>query len=117
MEADLGAYLASIDWFRAIVVGGVVIAVGAVILRFLVASTSEVGAMLPGATDAAGRALLDTRTDMPVDSWVCRECRSVNTPTATVCYVGCGTRDELGTDLHDDRPARVGDDRDGQVGR
>ncbi|HEX6867873.1 MAG TPA: hypothetical protein VF119_03660, partial [Candidatus Limnocylindrales bacterium] len=98
MEADLGAYLASIDWVKAIVVGGLVIAVGAVVLRFVIASTAEVGAMLPGASDAAARAVLDSRTDMPIDSWVCRECRSVNTPTATVCYIGCGPREEVGTD-------------------
>lgn len=99
MEADLGAYLASIDWVKAIVVGGILIAAGAVILRFLMASSAEVGAMLPGASDAAAHAVLDARTDMPSDSWVCGECRSVNTPTATVCYNGCGSREEVGTDL------------------
>lgn len=102
MESDVGAYLASIDWVGAVVVGALVIAIGAVVLRFVMATTAEVGAMLPGATDAAGRAILDARTDMPVDSWVCAECRSVNTPTATVCYRGCGPRDELGRPLHED---------------
>jgi hypothetical protein len=92
-------YLASIDWVGAIVVAVVVVAVGLVALRFLVAATSEVGTMLPGAVDATGRRLLDARTDMPVDSWVCTVCRSVNTPTATRCYVGCGPREEVAQPL------------------
>ena len=95
------AYLASIDWVGAIIVAAVVIAVGVVVLRFLMATTAEVGAMLPGASDAAGRRLLDARTDMPVDSWVCSACRSVNTATATRCYRGCGAREDLARPLAD----------------
>jgi hypothetical protein len=95
-------YLASIDWIGALILGVLMVAVGLAILRFLVAATAEVGAILPGATDAAGRAILDARTDMPVDSWVCASCRSVNIPTATVCYRGCGPRAELGRLLHED---------------
>lgn len=95
-------YLASIDWVGAFVAGVVIIIVGAVLLRFLMASTSEVGSMLPRATDAAGRKVLDARTDVPVDSWVCEVCRSVNLPTATRCYRGCGARDVVGRVMPDD---------------
>jgi len=58
--------------------------------------------MVPGAGEAAGRALLDAR-DMPVDSWICTNCRSVNTPHATHCYRGCGSRDDLAEPLPTDR--------------
>jgi hypothetical protein len=108
-----GEYLASIDWLGGVVVGAIVIAVGYVILRFLIASTSEVGSMLPGATDAAGRRILDARTQMPVDSWVCSTCRSVNTPTATLCYRGCGAKADVARALPDD-PAVTAD---GHTGR
>ena len=92
---DWQEYLTSIDWGGAIVVAGVAVLVAIVLLRFLLATTSEVGSMLPGAGQAAGRAVLDARGDLPVDSWVCAACRSVNTPQATHCYRGCGTREEL----------------------
>ncbi len=90
-------YLASIDWGAALVVGVASIAVGLVLLRFMTASTSEIGSMIPGATESAAR-MLDVR-ELPVESWVCAACRSVNRPTATHCYRGCGTRDELARDL------------------
>ena len=95
-----------------IVVGAIIIAVGYVILRFLIASTAEVGSMLPGATDAAGRRVLDARTQMPVDSWVCSTCRSVNTPTATLCYRGCGPKTDLARALSD-APRVAANDEDG----
>jgi hypothetical protein len=88
-------YLASIDWIGAVIVAVVVIAIGLVVLRFGLAVSSEVGAMLPGARDAASRRILDARTDMPIGDWVCSVCRSVNTETATRCYRGCGARDEI----------------------
>jgi hypothetical protein len=90
-------YLASINWGAALVVGVASVAVGLVLLRFMTASTSEIGSMIPGATESAAR-MLDAR-ELPVDSWVCAACRSVNRPTATYCYRGCGTRDELARDL------------------
>lgn len=89
-------YLASIDWVGAVVVGALLIVIGLVLLRFLTATTSEMGSMLPGARDAAGRALLDVRGQLPVESWVCVVCRSVNVPTATHCYRGCGPREAVG---------------------
>jgi hypothetical protein len=94
-------YLASIDWVWAVIVSTVLVVVGLIVLRFLLETTSEVGTMIPTVRDAAGRAILDARSGMPVDSWVCRSCRSVNTPTATHCYRGCGTRDDLGQSLPD----------------
>jgi ribosomal protein L40E len=100
MEA--ARYLASIDWLGAVVVATVLVVVGFILLRFLMASTSEVGRMIPGAGEAAGRALLDAR-DLPVDSWVCVRCRSVNTPQASHCYRGCGSRDEFAERLPTDR--------------
>ena len=63
-------YLLSLNLPFAMLVGGVLVVVGLVLLRFLMATTSEVGRMVPGAGDAAGRAILDAR-DMPPDSWVC----------------------------------------------
>ena len=100
MEA--AQYLASINWLGAVIVAAVLVVIGLVLLRFLMASTSEVGNMLPGAGQAAGRAILDMR-DMPVDSWVCANCRSVNTPHATHCYRGCGLREDLAEPLPTDR--------------
>ena len=67
--------------------------------------------MLPGAGNAAGKALLDAR-DLPVDSWVCLSCRSVNTHQATHCYRGCGSRDEFAEPLPIDR-SMVADARNG----
>jgi hypothetical protein len=90
-------YLASINWGAALVVAAASVAVALVLLRVMTASTSEIGSMIPGATESAAR-LLDAR-ELPVDSWVCAACRSVNRPTATYCYRGCGTRDELARDL------------------
>lgn len=104
MVESFAEYLASIDWLGAVAVAMVAVVVGLGILRFLLATTHEVGAMLPGATDAAGRAILDARTEMPVDSWVCTTCRSVNTPTATFCYRGCGAREDLGRPLREGPP-------------
>jgi hypothetical protein len=100
---DFITYITSIDWVAAVVVGAVLVLVGLVLLRFLMATTSEVGHMLPGAGDAAGRAILDARGDLPVDSWVCSRCRSVNTPGATHCYLGCGHRDDLAEPLPTER--------------
>lgn len=87
-------YLSSIDWVGAAVVGTICVVVGLVLLRFMMASSSEIGSMIPGASQSAARAVLDAR-DLPVDSWVCAVCRSVNRPTAGHCYRGCGERDEV----------------------
>jgi hypothetical protein len=100
---DFGEYILSIDWLTAVAVAAVLVVVGLVLLRFLLATTSEVGHMLPGAGDAAGRAILDARGELPVDSWVCTQCRSVNTPQASHCYRGCGTRDAMAEPLPTDR--------------
>jgi hypothetical protein len=100
MEA--ARYLASIDWVGAVVVAGLLVVLGLALLRFLMATTSEVGHMLPGAGEAAGRAILDVR-DMPIDSWVCVNCRSVNTPHAAHCYRGCGLREDVAEPLPTDR--------------
>jgi hypothetical protein len=97
-------YILAIDWLGAVAVAAVLVVVGLVLLRFMLASTSEVGHMLPGVGQAAGRALLDAR-DMPVDSWVCLSCRSVNTPHASHCYRGCGSRDDVAEPL----PRPLGD--------
>ena len=74
---DFAEYILGIDWAVAVVVAGVLVAIGLVLLRFLMASTSEVGHMIPGAGKAAGHALLDAR-DLPANSWVCT---CVRTPT------------------------------------
>jgi ribosomal protein L40E len=95
-------YILGIDWLGGVAVGAILVLIGLVLLRFMMAATSEVGHMLPGAGEAAGRALLDAR-DMPVDSWVCVRCRSVNTPHASHCYRGCGSRDVLAEPLPTDR--------------
>jgi hypothetical protein len=106
-------YLASIDWVGAVLVGTVLVVVGLVVLQFMLASTAEVGHMIPGAGRAAGRAVLDARGELPVDSWVCETCRSVNTPNAKRCYLGCGLREELGRPLPADPLVRA----DGNNGR
>jgi hypothetical protein len=108
---DVGAYLTSIDWVSAVLVAAVVVLVAMVLLRFLMATSSEVGNMLPGAGETAGRAVLDMR-GMPVDSWVCTTCRSVNTPHATHCYRGCGEREVVAEPLPTDRTL-VADARNG----
>jgi hypothetical protein len=107
-------YLASIDWLWAAIVSAVVVVVGLVLLRFLMATSSEVGTMLPTVRDATGRAILDARSGMPVDSWVCTVCRSVNTPTASHCYRGCGTRDDVGQPMP--QPVAGTGDMDGGTG-
>lgn len=99
---DVGEYLLSLNLPFAMAVGGVLIVVGLVLLRFLMATTSEVGRMVPGAGGAAGRAILDTR-GLPENSWVCTNCRSVNTPQSTHCYRGCGPREQLAEPLPEDR--------------
>ena len=99
---DFGEYLLSLNVPLAIMVGGVLVVVGLVLLRFLMATTSEVSRMVPGAGEAAGRALLDGR-GLPPDSWICTSCRSVNTPQATHCYRGCGERRVLAEPLPTDR--------------
>ena len=106
-------YLASIDWVAAVVVAAVLVGIGMVLLRFLLATTSEVGNMLPGAGGAAGKAILDARGDLPIDSWVCAVCRSVNTPHATHCYRGCGAREQLAEPLPIDR-SLVADGKNGR---
>jgi len=111
-RVDVGEYLLSLNLPMAIAVGAVLVVAGLVLLRFLMATTSEVGRMVPGAGEAAGRALLDAR-DLPPDSWVCTNCRSVNTPQATHCYRGCGNRDDLAEPLPTDRSQLAG----GQNGR
>jgi hypothetical protein len=95
---DAGDYLASINWLGAVVVGGVLVVVGLV---------------LPGAGEGAAKAILDARGDLPVDSWVCSTCRSVNTPRAKYCYRGCGERDDLARPLPEERS----DIADGHNGR
>ena len=97
-----GEYLLSLNIPLAIGVAAVLVVVGLVLLRFLMATTSEVGRMVPGAGEAAGRALLDAR-GLPPESWICTNCRSVNTPQATHCYRGCGDRDDLAESLPTDR--------------
>ena len=111
-NVDFAEYILGIDWAAAVAVGGLLVVVGLVLLRFLVASTSEVGHMIPGAGEAAGRALLDAR-DLPANSWVCIRCRSVNTPQASHCYRGCGNRDDVAEPLPTDRSILA----EGQNGR
>jgi hypothetical protein len=103
LPMEAARYLASIDWVGAVVVAAVLVVVGLILLRFLMATTSEVGHMIPGAGEAAGRAIMDARGDLPVDSWVCMNCRSVNTPHAAHCYRGCGLREDLAEPLPTDR--------------
>lgn len=103
-----GEYLASIDWVAAIVAGVLLTAIGTVLYRFVAASTTEIGSMLPGAGRVTAEAILDARTGLPVDSWVCPACRSINTPSASRCYHGCGQRPiavdgAVGNELPDDR--------------
>lgn len=100
-------YLASIDWLGAVIVAAVLVALGLVILRFLLATTAEVGHMLPGAGEAAGRALLDARGELPMGGWVCEVCRSVNTPAASHCYRGCGERSQVAERLPEDPDATI----------
>ncbi|HEX2470265.1 MAG TPA: hypothetical protein VHK05_06720 [Candidatus Limnocylindrales bacterium] len=107
-------YILGIDWLAAVAVAAVLVLVGLVLLRFLLATSSEVGHMLPGAGHAAGQALLDAR-DLPVDTWVCVKCRSVNTPQASHCYRGCGSRDELAEPLPTDRSIVAGGNNGGRV--
>jgi ribosomal protein L40E len=111
-SVDFAEYILGIDWAAAVVVAGVGVLVGLILLRFLMASTSEVGHMIPGAGKAAGRALLDAR-DLPENSWVCIRCRSVNTPQASHCYRGCGSRDEFAEPLPTNRSVLA----EGQNGR
>ena len=99
---SFGEYLMSLNLPMAVVVGGVLIGVGLILLRFLMATTSEMSRMVPGAGEAAGRAILDAR-GLPPDSWICVNCRSVNTPQATHCYRGCGDREVLAEPLPTDR--------------
>ena len=99
---DVGEYLLSLDIPLAIVVAGVLVVGGLILLRFLMATTSEVSRMVPGAGEAAGRAILDAR-GLPPDSWICTNCRSVNTPQSAHCYRGCGPRDALAEPLPSDR--------------
>ena len=100
---DVGRYITSIDWPMAVALGAVLIAIGLVLLRFLLASTSEVARMLPGVGGAAGNARRDARAGLPPDSWVCTTCRSVNTPHSSHCYRGCGEREVLAEPLPTDR--------------
>jgi hypothetical protein len=95
-------YILGIDWLGALAVAAGLVVIGLILGRFLMASTSEVGRMIPGAGQAAGRALLDAR-GLPADSWVCVRCRSVNTPQASHCYRGCGSREEFAERLPTDR--------------
>jgi hypothetical protein len=97
-----GEYLQSLNIPLAIGVAAVLVVVGLVLLRFLMATTSEVGRMVPGAGEAAGRAILDAR-GLPPESWICTNCRSVNTPQASHCYRGCGDRAALAEPLPTDR--------------
>jgi hypothetical protein len=107
-------YILGIDWLGGVAVAAVLVLVGLVLLRFMMAATSEVGHMLPGASEAAGRALLDAR-DLPVDSWVCVRCRSVNMPQASHCYRGCGSRDDLAEPLPTDRSVVAEGNNGGRV--
>jgi hypothetical protein len=111
LHMDFGAYFTSIDWLSAVVVAAIVVLVAMVLLRFMLATSSEVGHMVPGAGEAAGRAVLDMR-DMPIDSWVCTTCRSVNTPHSTHCYRGCGEREVVAEPLPTDR-SLIADARNG----
>ncbi len=97
-----GEYLVSIDWLAGVGVAAVIVLVAIVLLRFLMATTSELGSMLPGIGNAAGRAVLDAR-GLPVDSWVCAVCRSVNMPHTTHCYRRCGPREAIAEELPEDR--------------
>jgi hypothetical protein len=95
-------YLGSIDWLGALGLGAILVVVGLVLLRFLLASTAEVSRMLPGARSAADQ-VLEAGRDLPGDSWVCSTCRSVNTRNARTCYRGCGERDAQTRDLPESR--------------
>jgi hypothetical protein len=88
-------YFARIDWVRAIVVGLVVGLIGLGINRFLQASADEIFGAIPFLNSSAANAVLRRRRGVPTDPWVCTVCKSVNIPTATVCYRGCGPRDAV----------------------
>jgi len=92
---DFGSYLGSID-FRVAVLLAAVIGTIAMLVRMFIQATAEEGlAALPLIGNWLARSALARRRDLATRSWFCTQCRSLNPPAATICYRGCGPREEL----------------------
>jgi hypothetical protein len=88
-------YLGRIDLVTAVVVALVAGALALGINRFLQASADEVFGAVPFINGSVANALLRRRHGVATEPWACSVCRSVNIPTATVCYHGCGRREDV----------------------
>lgn len=94
-------YVGSIDWPGAVLAAILFVFLAAALYRFVSASAIELGQLLPGSAPPTS-VVVDATTGLPIDSWVCGICRSVNTPGADRCYRGCGRRQAVASDLADD---------------
>jgi hypothetical protein len=88
-------YLGRIDLVTAVVVALVAGGLALGINRFLQASADEVFGAVPFINGSVANAILRRRRGVPTERWVCTVCRSLNIPTATVCYHGCGKREDV----------------------
>lgn len=95
---DFGAYLASIDFRLAVLAAVVLVAIAAGLRMFILAATEEGLAALPLVGSWLARSALARRRELATRSWFCTTCRSLNPPSATLCYRGCGPREALEAD-------------------
>lgn len=89
---DFGAYLAQINWGLAVLAAVVGVAVAAVARRFILAVAEDILRALPGFGDRLGRRAIGRLPDSAASPWFCASCHSLNQPSATTCYRGCGAR-------------------------
>jgi hypothetical protein len=106
-------YFARIDWGLAIIVGLVAGTIGLLINRFLQATADEFVTSVPFVGELLDRVLRARRKGPEALPWVCGTCRSLNPPSASGCYNGCGKREEIEIERIGEEPigARAGRSR------
>jgi hypothetical protein len=91
---DYGTYVGGLDLGLAVGAAIVGAAIAMVAYVFVQSILDDMLAVIPQLGARLGR-INRTRHRSHASQWVCRECRSINAPTAVWCYRGCGSRYRL----------------------
>jgi hypothetical protein len=116
---DFGQYITHIDWLGGLIAASLAVIV--VVLAVRVAGRASDGSVGLGGWLAARTlaGLLALRSDVPDTPWICATCRSVNPPSVSRCYRGCGRRAdiELPRSVDEPSPDHPGRRRGGRTAR
>lgn len=121
-----GQYITHIDWMGGLLAAGVAVLVVVLAVRVAGRASNVAGRASNGSVGLGGwlahrtlAGLLSLRSDVHDTPWICATCRSVNLPSASRCYRGCGRRAdvELPRSVDEPSPDHPGRQRGGRTAR